>query len=125
MTGSAIFTLTARSRPSVLRAVDAASDGWRVRLEPPRRSSAQNARLWAMLSRISATVCWCGEWLSADDWKDLFSAALHKHQRCAPGIDGGVVFFGLRTSAMTKAEMGDLMTVIEKFAAERGVELGD
>jgi hypothetical protein len=125
MTGSATFTLTPRSRPYVLRNVMAASDGWRVRLEPPRRTVPQNARMWAMLARISSAVNWHGEWLSADDWKDLFTAALRRHQRCAPGLDGGIVFFGLRTSEMTTAEMSDLMSLIEAFAAERGIEAGE
>lgn len=88
------------------------------------RSVQQNARLWAMLTAVSQQKEWCGQRLSPEDWKHLFTAALQK-ARAVPGIDGGVVFLGQSTSKMTKAEMVDLQTIIEVFAAENGIDLGD
>ena len=97
-------------------------DGHRFTLEirPEKRSDAQNRRLWAMLSDISAQVDWHGHRLTAEEWKDVFSAAL-KRTKVVPGLDGGFVVCGQSTSKMTKAEMADLQTLMEAFGAERGV----
>lgn len=97
-------------------------DGHRFTLEirPEKRSDAQNRRLWAMLSDISAQVDWHGHRLTAEEWKDVFSAAL-KRTKVVPGLDGGFVVCGQSTSKMTKAEMAELQTLMEAFGAERGV----
>lgn len=84
------------------------------------RSTAQNARMWAMLQDVADQVNWHGRRLSKEDWKHIFSASLKK-QDAVPGIDGGFVVLGQSTSKMTIAEMGDLMTLMEAFGAEHGV----
>jgi hypothetical protein len=38
-----------------------------------------------------------------------------------PGIDGGFVVLGQSTKKMSKAELGELMELIEAFGAQRGV----
>ena len=103
-----------------LEAVKAAPDGWLVRLQPETRSTAQNARLWAMLTEISRQVDWYGQRLSQDEWKDVFSAAL-KRQKVVPGLDGGFVVCGQRTSRMTKPEMSEMQELMAAFGTERGV----
>lgn len=97
--------------------------GHRLQLEirPEKRSDAQNRRLWAMLTDISQQVDWYGQKLTPEEWKDVFSAALKK-QKAVPGLDGGFVVCGQRTSKMTKAEMAELQTLMEAFGAERGVQ---
>lgn len=97
--------------------------GHRLVLEvrPEKRSDAQNRRLWAMLRDISEQVNWHGNRLTDEEWKDVFTAAL-KRQRVVPGLDGGFVVCGQRTSKMTKAEMAELQTLMEAFAAEQGVK---
>lgn len=87
---------------------------------PDSRSLDQNALMWSRLTEISRAVEWYGERLTPEDWKTMFTASLRK-ARVVPGIDGGFVVLGLRTSNMTKTEMADLLTLIEAFAAERGV----
>lgn len=96
--------------------------GHRLTLEvrPEKRSDAQNRRLWAMLSDISAQVDWYGNKLSDEEWKDVFTAAL-KRQIVVPGLDGGFVVCGQRTSRMTKAEMCELQELMEAFGAQKGV----
>lgn len=79
--------------------------------------------MWAMLGEVSRQVDWHGQKLEPGEWKDVFSAAL-KRQKVVPGIDGGFVVLGSSTSRMSKAEMGELMTLMEAFAADRGVDLG-
>lgn len=84
------------------------------------RSLVQNRRLWAMLTDVSRQVDWYGRKLTPVEWKDVFTASLRK-QDVVPGIDGGFVVLGTSTSAMTKAEMADLQTLIEAFGMQRGV----
>jgi len=100
--------------------------GHRLTLEvrPEKRSDAQNRRLWAMLGEISQQVDWYGQKLTADEWKDVFSASL-KRQKVVPGLDGGFVICGQRTSKMTKGEMSELQTLMEAFGAERGVTFSE
>lgn len=89
--------------------------------KPETRSSAQNARLWAMLTEISNQVDWYGKKLSPEDWKHVFSSSLRKLE-VVPNLDGtGFVALGLSTSKMTRAEMSDMQTLMEVFGAEKGV----
>lgn len=90
-------------------------------LAPEKRSDAQNRRLWAMLRDISQQVDWHGNKLSDEEWKDVFTAAL-KRQKVVPGLDGGFVVCGQRTSKMTKAEMAELQELMEAFGAQHGVQ---
>ena len=92
-----------------------------MEVKPETRSSAQNRRLWAMLTDISNQVDWYGRKLSQEDWKHIFTAALSK-QDVVPGIDGGFVVLGKSTSKMTKGEMAELQTLMEAFGAEKGVK---
>ena len=98
--------------------------GWLVTFREPTRSLEQNALLWARLAQLSEAVKWDGETLTPNEWKDLLTACLRK-QKVVRGIEGGLVFLGARTSSMTKSEMADLLTLMEAFAAERGVTFRD
>lgn len=91
-----------------------------VDIRPARRSTEQNAKLWAMLGEVSQQVVWHGQHLSPEDWKHVFTAA-QKKQRVAPGIDGGFVVLGQSTSRMSRAEMSELIELIHAFGAEHGV----
>ena len=92
-----------------------------LEIRPEKRSDAQNRRLWAMLADISAQVDWYGHKLTADEWKDVFSASL-KRTKVVPGLDGGFVVCGQSTSKMTKAEMCELQELMEAFGADKGVK---
>lgn len=98
--------------------------GWHVRITPPTRSLEQNARLWAMLTDVARQVDWYGRKLAQEEWKIVFTASLKK-QDVVPGLDGGFVAMGQSTSKMTKAELGDLMELIEAFGAQNGVIFHD
>ena len=119
------FTLAPAPHPArqnAAKAVMEAPEGFIVTIQEPTRNLEQNARLWASLSEVSRQVDWHGNRLTPEEWKDVFSAALKK-QKAVPGLDGGFVICGQRTSKMTKAEMAELQTLMEAFAAERGVVL--
>ena len=74
-----------------------------------------------MLTDVSKQVDWYENKLTPEEWKDMFTAAL-KRQKVVPGIDGGFVSIGSRTSQMTVSEMTDLIELMNAFGAERGVK---
>jgi hypothetical protein len=112
-------------RSTAVNWVTSAPVGTRVEFKAPRRSLDQNSLLWARLTEIAHQVDWYGQKLSAEDWKDCFTASLRK-ARVVPGIDPGTyVPLGMRTSDMSKEEMGLLLDLIAAFGAERGVVFRD
>jgi sugar phosphate isomerase/epimerase len=122
--GRALIVIKDSERRARARAwVDHAPVGTRIEFRASKRSLPQNALMWSRLSEISQRVEWYGQKLSAEDWKDVFTASLRR-TRVVPGLDAGTfVPLGMRTSDMTKEEMTDLLELIAAFAAERGVEL--
>jgi hypothetical protein len=106
---------------SHVKALTIAGHRLHVEVRAERRSDPQNRRMWAMLRDISQQVEWYGQKLTDEEWKDVFSASL-KRQKVVPGLDGGFVVCGQRTSKMTKAEHGELQDLMEAFGAERGVK---
>lgn len=112
-------------RANALQAVREAPDGYVVQVREPTRSLEANARLWACLHEIAERVEWYGRKLSAEDWKHVFSASLRKLD-VVPNLDGtGFVALGMSTSKMSKREFSDMLELINAFAAERGIELGE
>lgn len=98
--------------------------GWSLVFKPPTRTNPQNAQLWAILDDLSSQVVWHGQKLPSEEWKDICTAAL-KRQRVLPGIDGGFVVLGARTSEMSIEEMSDLIELARAFGTEQGVKWGD
>ncbi len=112
------------SRQKAAAWVHSAPSGTRVDFKATRRSIPQNDKLWAMLSDVAQQVPWYGQRLSTGDWKDIFTASL-RQMRFVPGLDAGtMVPLGLRTSDMTKQELGDLLELISAFGAQHGVRFG-
>lgn len=109
------------ARCRAAEAVRSAPNGFVVTISEPSRSSAQNAIMWPLLEDIAQQVDWYGQKLTRDEWKDVFTASLRK-QRAVPGIDGGFVLVGGRTSKMSKSEFSDLLELVQAFGAERGVK---
>jgi ABC-type enterobactin transport system permease subunit len=85
------------------------------------RSLNQNRMMWANLEDIAQQVVWDGGKLTKDDWKDVLTAALKK-QKVVPGIEGGFVVIGARTSKMTVPEMTELIELSTAFGTQQGVK---
>jgi hypothetical protein len=66
-------------------------------------------------------VVWYGQKLLKEEWKDVLTAALKK-QKIVPGIEGGFVVIGARTSKMSVAEMTELIELSSMFGAQQGVK---
>lgn len=86
-----------------------------------KRTIHQNNIMWGMLGDISKQVEWYGMMLLDHEWKDIFTASLKK-QKVAPGLDGGFVVLGARTSEMSVQEMIDMITLMEAFGVEKCVK---
>jgi hypothetical protein len=75
---------------------------------------------------VATQLPWHGRKLRPDDWKLIFLDALKLESELVPNLEGtGFVSIGRSSSDLTKAEMADLLTIIEKFGAEHGVVFGD
>jgi len=100
--------------------------GTRVTFQEAKRTTDQNARMWAMLTEVARQVKWDGLKLSADDWKLIFMAALKQELRMVRNLDGtGSVQLGRSSSDLSVAEMGDLMDLIAAFGAREGVTFAE
>ena len=108
------------SREAACKAVWAAPEGYICKVTQETRSLDQNALLWPLLTCISKQVEWYGTKLSQDEWKDIFTAGLKK-SKVVPGLDGGFVVLGQRTSVMPKHEFSELIEMIYAFGADKGV----
>lgn len=84
------------------------------------RTDEQNDKQWPMLRDISKQVEWFGQRHGPEDWKDILSAAW-KGQKLVPGVDGGFVALGVRTSKLSKEEFSDYIEAIYAFGSERSV----
>ena len=85
------------------------------------RSLEQNRLMWANLEDIAQQVVWYGQKLDKQEWKDVLTAGLKK-QKIVPGIEGGFVVIGARTSKMTIAEMNELIELSTMFGAQQVVK---
>lgn len=100
-----------------------------VEVSPPKRTLSQNRKMWPLLHDLALQVVWYGEKYDEEDWKDMITALVAKtkkqEQRTAPGIGGGVVMFGQRTSRMKVPQMVDVIEAIYWFGTEQGVKFSD
>jgi hypothetical protein len=113
-------------RARAMRWVSRLPVGTRVEFSEPRRTTDQNAKLWALLGDVSRNHEHHGRRYSPDDWKVLFMLALGKEMRFAPSLDGhGFVPLGTRSSKLSKAEMSDLIEFILVYCAENEIPLSD
>jgi hypothetical protein len=112
--------VTKAHRHRALALISAAPEGYVVTIQEPTRTLDQNARLWAMLSDISAQKP-LGRKHTPDDWKAIFCNACGWEVQFTEGLDGRPFPVGFRTSRMTKAQMADLISYIQAFGDEQGV----
>jgi hypothetical protein len=111
-------------RDRAMHWVKIAPQGTRVEFKEAKRSISQNDRMWAMLTDVATQLDWHGQHYSPDDWKDFFMHSL-RQARWMPAEDGGMIPIGMRTSDLSKGEMGDLMELMAVFGANHGVTFSE
>lgn len=92
------------------------------------RTLDQNAAMWPALTDFARQVHWPvtqrdGTVRQADayDIKDVMTAAFEEETRMTPGLRGGFVMLGARTSKYGKKKMGQFLTFIRSEGNDRGV----
>ena len=102
----------------------AAQLGWRVEFKAPKRSDAQNDRMWEILGRVSKRMTIGGKSFEPEAWKCIFMKAMGKEAQFLPTLDGAGFFpTGFRSSDLSVREMADLQTFMEAWCAEQGVDI--
>jgi hypothetical protein len=125
MTRALLTLRTKADRDKATRWVAGVPAGTRLEFKAPRRSLDQNSLLWQRLTEVAEQMPeYYGHRMTAEDWKDVFVAALRKAVML-PGIDGGIVPIGLRSSDLSKEEFTNLLDLISHFAATKGIILSD
>ena len=100
--------------------------GCRIEFRQAKRTTEQSDKMWAMLTDVAKQAEHNGRKYSADHWKVIFLSALGREVQFIPSLDGKTFIpFGQSSSDLSKQEMTDLITLIESFAAERGIQLHD
>lgn len=121
------ITLCGRiDRERAVKWVGQAPAGTRVIFKESKRSTDQNAKLWAMLTEVSLQLDWHGQKLTPDSWKLLFLDALTTEMNLVPNIDGsGFVNLGRSSSNLSKSDFANLLELIAAFGAEHGVRFNN
>lgn len=84
-----------------------------------QRSTAQNGLMWELFTQLANRGKWYGEKYNKEEWKDILSAGFDKERKMCRGIDGGFVYFGLRTSEFDVSRMNEFLEYILWFAGEK------
>jgi len=118
----------AEARRRAAEDIASAPDGYIAVVQEPNRSLDQNAAQWPILQAFADQLQWPIngklEWLTDEEWKDILTAAFMREQaRVAPGLDGGMVLLGQRTSKFGKKQFSDWLEFLHATAAERDVDL--
>jgi hypothetical protein len=92
-----------------------------------QRNLNQNSKLHALLGEIADQKEWAGQKWDAHDWKRLLTASWMRAKgnsaSVIPAIDGqGFDVLYRHTSALSKAEMSDLIEYIIAWCALNGVK---
>lgn len=124
-----VFILAhAEARSRALQAVQDAPEGYAITVSEPNRNLNQNAAQWPILQAFADQMQWPVNgrmvWLTADEWKDILTAAFERETvRVAMGLDGGMVMLGSRTSEFSKKRFGEWLEFLHATAADREIDL--
>lgn len=113
---------------ATIRELAANDDEFQISLSEIKRTLDQNAAMWPALTDICKQVPLVitrrdgsNRKATPYDWKDIFTAAFEEETEWAPGLRGGVVMLGARTSKYSKKKMGDFLTFLRAEGNDRGV----
>jgi hypothetical protein len=118
----------AEARQRALNAVAESPDGYRVKIEPPKRSLDQNAKFHALCSDLARQcVEWAGVPRTAGEWKVLLvsghAAATGLEAELVRGLEGEFVMLRESTAAMSKARGSSLIEYALAWCAQNNVKL--
>jgi hypothetical protein len=125
---SVFFLNHAQARARAVAAIQAAPDGYRVTVQPPKRSLEQNAKFHAICEDMAkAGAVWAGKPRDAAQWKVLLvsghAVATKEGAEIVPGLEGEFVNIRESTALMSKPRGSSLIEYAIAFCASRGIEL--
>lgn len=124
MTGHTIILAGPPQRLRARQYVEAAPDGYVVTIRPPRRSNAQNAMFWAMLTDISRAKP-LGRCMTPERWKAAIMQSFGHAVQFENDLEGRPFPIGHSSSALTKAQMSDLINFMHAHFTPLGVRWSD
>lgn len=125
MAGQTVILRGPVQREFAKRLIDAAPADAVVNVREATRTTAQNSKLWAMLSDVARAKPEGRRW-TTDTWKAAFMHALGHQCQFAEGLDNSGPFpVGFRSSHLRKEQMADLITLIQEYGDRHGVRWSD
>ena len=94
-----------------------------------RRSASANAAQWPVLQAWAEQRAWpvngVQTTLTAEEWKDLLTAAFEgdTNPRIAPGLHGGMVMLGRRTSRYGKKRFSEWLDWLNAESHHSGIKV--
>lgn len=118
------------ARRNAMRAVADAPEGYRVTVEPPKRTDGQNERFHAIVGDIAKSgLQWAGKKRTAAEWKVLLvsghATATKEGAEMVPGLEGEFVNIRESTALMSVRRGASLIEYATAFALANGVTLND
>lgn len=103
----------------------AAAVGMRVTFQEQKRSGAQNAAMWSLLTQIARQrPVHNGVKMTPDLYKSVFMQALGCEAVMMPTLEGdGFFSIGHRSSDLAKQEMSDLIELMLAWSAREGLNI--
>ncbi len=117
--------INAHSRARAKHWLEIAEDGVIVSFRKPSRTTDQNAKMWAMINDIRNQKEKHGREMPADYWKAAMMRACGHAVAFATGLDGEPFPVGFRSSQLSVSHMADLITFIQQWGDEVGIEWSD
>ena len=121
MTGHTQVLWSPQARIKAKRLIDAAPHNAVVTIKPEKRSNDQNAKMWAMLTDVSAAKPE-GRAATPETWKQLFMHALGFEVAFEMGLNGQPFPTGFRSSRFTKQQMSDFIEFIYEYGARHNIK---
>ena len=120
-----IFLTTPQARQRAHVLIDAAPEGYCMKLGEPTRTDLQNSRLHPMIADIQAQVPDMAIY-NAKDARLRFLDALGAELRFLPKLEGAGLFpVGLSSATLSKSQFSGLLELLFKYGAENGVLWSD
>jgi hypothetical protein len=124
MTSQTVILRGQSQRDFARMLIDLAPQDAVVKVSLAKRTTDQNAKMWAMLSDISRAKP-AGRVATPETWKALAMHACGFAVQFEMGLNGQPFPTGFRSSEMTKDEMSMLIEWLYAFGAENGVRWSD
>jgi hypothetical protein len=120
-----LFLVHDEARRRAVEAVQQAPEGYRVTIEPPKRTGEQNARFHAICGDLAGHE-WAGKPRNASEWKVLLvsghAAATKEGAEMVPGLENEFVNLRESTAAMSKRRGSSLIEYAEAYCARNGIK---